>query len=565
MRRLGRLAVGVAIAASAAVAAWPAGAVAKAAQGPLDPALLLKPPTDAWPSYHGDYSGRHYSPLKQIDTANAHALTMAWFFRTTASTDNAIVGGAEVAAGQNAGRGGGAPSPTGPLVKAIPLMVNGILYFTGPNHIYAVDARTARMRWHYYWRGRTAIGNRGVAMYKDSILGVMPDNTVVALDADTGKERWTKKLTPPDVSNWSTSAPIVIRDHVIVGIGGDTPVGATRGFVESLDPETGASQWKWYVTPGPGEPGIETWPSPELSLKSAGAPWQPPTYDPESNLLYVPTGQPTPTYNGKSREGANLYTCAIVALNPDTGKMVWYYQTSPHETHDWDATEVTVLVDGAIDGKPRKLVAQANRNGYFFLLDRTNGQPIVVKPFALSNAYHGVDNGVLVPNPAKEGSPGGTLVFPTSDGAVNFPAQSYSPDTGLFYTNATDAGSIFYLSPDPADPTGLGRGQEWHGGTYRSRLIAIDYRTGDVKWRHDYPLNGWGSSQQPGVLSTGGGLVFSADPSGNLIAFDAANGRILWHAQLGSQITNAPQTYMLDGRQYVTVAAGDTLWAFYLQ
>ena len=547
------------------LAALPAAVLARAGQGPLDPSLLLKPPTDAWPSYHGDYTGRHYSPLQQIDVSNAHALTLAWHFRTTASTENAIVGGVAPPPGAaGAGRGGPAQA-TGPLIKAIPLMVNGILYFTGPNHIYAVDARTARLLWHYYWRGRTAIGNRGVAMYKNSIVALMPDNTVVSLDADTGKERWTKKLTPADVSNWSTSAPLVIRDHVIVGVGGDTPVGATRGFVESLDPETGESQWKWWVTPGPGEPGIETWPSPELSLKSAGAPWQPPTYDPDLNLLYVPTGQPTPTYNGKSREGANLYTCSIVALNPDTGKMAWYYQTSPHETHDWDATEVTILVDGTIGGKPRKLLAQANRNGWYFLLDRTNGQPIVVKPFAMTNAYHGVDNGVLVPNAAKEGSPGGTLVFPTSDGAVNFPAQSYSPDTGLFYTNATDAGSIFYLSPDPSDPTGLGRGQEWHGGTYQSRLLAIDYRTGDVKWQHKYPLNGWGSSQQPGVLSTGGGLVFTGDPSGDFIAFDARSGKILWHAPLGSQITNGPQTWMLDGRQYVTVAAGDTLWAFYLQ
>jgi acido-empty-quinoprotein group A len=535
-----------------------------AAQGPLDPSLLLKPPADAWASYHGDYTGRHYSPLKQIDTSNAKALSMAWFYRTTASTDNAIVGGTPLPPGAP-GAGGGTPLTTGPLVKAIPLMVNGILYFTGPNHVYAVDARTARLRWHYYWRGRTAIGNRGVAMYKNSIYALMPDNTVVALDADTGKERWTRKLTGPDVSNWSTSAPIVIGNHLIVGIGGDTPVGATRGFVESLDPETGASQWKWWVTPGAGEPGIETWPNPELSLKSSGAPWQPPTYDPDLKLLYVPTGQPTPTYNGKSREGANLYTCSIVALNVETGKMAWYYQTSPHETHDWDATEVTILIDGTIDGRPRRLLAQANRNGYFFLLDRTDGKPIVVKPFALSNSYHGVDNGVLVPNPAKEGSPGGTLVFPTSDGAVNFPAQAYSPDTGLFYTNATDSGSIFYLSPDPSDPTGLGRGQEWHGGTYLSRLLAIDYRTGDVKWQHTYPLNGWGSSQQPGVLATGGGLVFTGDPSGNFVAFDASTGRILWHAQLGSQITNGPQTYVLDGRQYVTVAAGDTLWAFYLQ
>ncbi|HEX6464548.1 MAG TPA: acido-empty-quinoprotein group A [Vicinamibacterales bacterium] len=532
-------------------------------QGPLDPSVLLKPPVDAWPTYHGDYSGKHYSTLKQINLSNVRSLSLAWIYRTTASTDGAIVSGAPVNA--PAGFGGPPPTGTGPAIKAMPLLVNGVLYFTAPNHIYAVDARTARLRWHYVWRGRSAIGNRGVGMYGNSVFAVMPDNTVVSLEADTGKERWAKKLTPPDVSNWSTVAPIVIRNHVIVGIGGDTPVGATRGFVESLDPETGASQWKWWTTPNPGETGFETWPSEEAAMRSAGAPWQPATYDPDLNLLIVPTGQPTPTYNGKSRPGANLYTCSIVALNPDTGKLVWYYQTSPHDTHDWDATEVPILVDATLDERPRKLIAQANRNGYYFLLDRTNGTPIVVKPFSRSNSYLGVKNGVLVPNPEKEGSPGGTLVFPTSDGAVNYPMQAYSPDTRLFYTNATEAGSIFYLSPDPSDPTGLGRGQEWHGGMYESRLVAMDVLTGDVKWQHAYPLNGWGGGTSPGVLTTAGGLLFTGDPSGDLIAFDATSGEILWHAQLGTALTNTPQTYMLDGHQYVTVAAGDTLWAFYLQ
>ena len=530
------------------------------AQGALDPALLLKPPTDAWPSYHGDYTGRHYSPLTQVNGTNVKNLSLAWLHRTTAATDaTTIMGGAP------AGAGGPAPAAGAPVVKAMPLMVNGMLYFTVPNHVYAIEARTGRMLWHYVWRGRSAIGNRGVGMYGNWLFVVMPDNTVVSLDATTGKERWTRKLSGDGVSNWSTSAPLVIRNHVLVGIGGDTPVGPTQGFMESLDPETGASQWKWATTPGPGEPGIDTWPNAELAARSSGAPWQPPTYDPELNLVYVPTGQPTPTYNGKSREGANLYTCSIVALNADTGKMAWYYQTSPHDTHDWDATEVTILVDGTINGQPRKLLAQANRNGYFFLLDRTNGKSLVVKPFALSNAYLGTDNGQLIPNPAKEGSPGGTLVFPTSDGAVNFPAQAFNPETGLFYTNASDEGSIFYLSPDPNDPTGLGRGSEWHGGMFESRMTAIDFKTGEPKWVHKYAQGGWGSSQQPGVLTTGGGLVFSGDPSGNFIAFDATTGKILWHAQLGAQLTNSPETYLLDGHQYVLVAAAETLFAFYLQ
>ena len=285
---------------------------------------------------------------------------------------------------------------------------------------------------------------------------------------------------------------------------------------------------------GPASRASRPWPNAEASLKSAGAPWQPPTYDPELNLLYVPTGQATPTYNGKSREGANLYTCSIVALNADTGKMAWYYQTSPHDTHDWDATEVAILVDGTIDGQPRKLLAQANRNGYFFLLDRTNGKAVVVKPFALSNSYLGVDNGMLVPNPAKEGSPGGTLVFPTSDGAVNFPGAVVQPRHRpvLHQRHRRRQHLLSLARSDRSDR--LGRGQEWHGGLFDSRLMAIDYRTGDGRsGSTSTRSNGWGSSQQPGVLTTGGGLLFSGDPSGNLIAFDAATGEILWHAQLG--------------------------------
>jgi alcohol dehydrogenase (cytochrome c) len=535
-----------------------------AAQGPLDPAKLLEPPTDAWPSYHGDYTGRHYSPLDQVNVENAKNLSLAWLYRTTGSSQGAILGGlSNPPAGGRGGAATATATPPPPVIKAMPLMVDGILYLSTPNHVFAIDARTGQQIWHYVWRGRPAIGNRGVAMLGRALFVVMPDNSVVSLDAATGRERWSRKVTPQDSTNWSTSAPLVIRDHVIVGIGGDS--GGSRGFLEALDPETGDTQWRWNATPGPGEPGIETWPTPEAAAVGAGAPWQPPTYDPELNLLYVPTGQATPTYNGKGREGANLYTCSVVALNPETGRMVWHYQFSPHDTHDWDATEVTILIDGTIDGSPRKLLAQANRNGYFFVLDRTNGEPMVVKPFAWSNSYFGPDNGRLTPNPAKEPSPGGSLVAPTSDGATNFPNQAYSPQTGLFYTNATDGMSIFYLERDPSHPTGYGRASEWHSDHFESRLMAIDYRTGDTKWSHTYQQRGWGSSQQPGVLATGGGLVLSADPSGNFIAFDAEHGRILWHASLGAQITNGPITYLLDDRQYVVVAAQETLFAFYLQ
>jgi acido-empty-quinoprotein group A len=511
----------------------------------LDPASMLAPMGESWPTYHGDYSGKHFSTLKQVTVANVKNLSLAWVFRTTGSTQGA----------------GAAPAPT---IKAIPLMVNGVLYVSTPNHVFAVDAQTGEQIWHYVWPGSNAIGNRGVGMFGNWLYVATPDNSIVSLDANTGRERWNKKMVPETAINFSTSAPVVIRNHIIVGIGGDG--GGSQSFLESLDPETGTSQWKWLTTPGRGEPGVETWPSPEIAALSAGAPWQPPTYDPSLNLLYVTTGQPTPTYNGKGREGDNLYTCSVVALNPDTGKMAWYYQFSPHDTHDWDATQVPMLIDGTIDGQPRKLLALANRNGYFFLLDRTNGKNLVIAPFAASNSYLGIDNGRLVPNPAKEGSPGGSLVFPDSDGAANYPSPSFSPDTGLFYVNATDAASIFYLAKDPTHPTGFGRDSEWHTGLFTSRLIALEYRTGRIRWQQKYPETaGFWSSTHPGVLTTAGGLLFSGDPSGNFIAFAAATGKPLWHARLGTSLTNTPQTFALDGRQYVVVAAGDSLFGFALQ
>jgi len=489
---------------------------------------------DSWPTYHGDFSGRHFSALKQITTGNVKSLSLAWVFR---------------------------PAGSAAAIKAIPLMANGVLYVSTPNHVFAVDARTGEQIWHYVWTGHDAIGNRGVGMFGDWLYVATPDNSIISLDARTGKPRWNKKMVPAAAVNFTSSAPVVIRNHVIVGIGGDG--GGSQSFLESLDPETGASQWKWRTTPGKGEPGIETWPSAEVAARSAGAPWQPPTYDPALNLLYVTTGQPTPTYNGKGRAGDNLYTCSVVALNPDTGQMAWSYQFSPHDTHDWDATQVPVLFDAVYEGQPRKLLALANRNGYFFLLDRTTGKNLVLAKFAASNAYLGVENGRLVPNPAKEPSPGGTLVFPDSDGAANYPAPSFSPDTGLFYVNATDAASIFYLAKDATHPTGFGRDSEWHLG---SRLAAIEYGTGRIRWQQKYPETaGFWSSTHPGILTTAGGLLFSGDPSGNFIAFDAAAGKPLWHARLGAPLTNTPQTFALDGRQYVVVAAGDALFGFALQ
>jgi acido-empty-quinoprotein group A len=520
-----------------------------------------KPAIDSWPTYHGDYSGRHFTTLKQINMTNVKGLSLAWVYRLNTSMQGAIVGGTPAPPAPP--RPGGARVAS---IKSVPLAVNGVLYFSTPGNAYAVDARTGKEIWHYLWQGRSAIGNRGMGMYGDWLFMETPDNNIVSLDAKTGKERWHKALASDKAANFSTSAPLIIRNHVIIGVGGDS--GRNPTWLESRDPETGELQWKWNATPSKGEPGMETWPTEKASSLGAGAPWQQPTYDPELNLIYVTTGNPTPSYNGRSREGANLYTCSVIAMNPDTGKMVWYYQFSPHDTHDWDSTETPVLIDDVVDGKPRKLLATTQRNGYYFLLDRTTGKSLLVKPFLDTvNGYKGVDaNGVLIPDKDNEPSQGGVLISPDSDGATNYPAPSFDHNTGLFYFNATKSFSIFYSLPDASDPTGFTRGMEYHNGLFDSELQAIDYKTGIVKWRHPYhEIIGFPGATYPGMLSTDSGLLFTGDPSGDFIAYDAKTGKSLWHALLGSTVSNTPETFMMDGKQYVVVGSGENLFAFYLQ
>jgi alcohol dehydrogenase (cytochrome c) len=523
--------------------------------------LAAQSATYGWPTYHGDFTGRHYSRDTQITTANVHNLTLAWVHRASGSERGAIIGGAAPEAAPS-GRGGATPSVT---IKSAVILDDGVLYFSSPNNVFAMDARTGKTVWHYLWRGRGAIGNRGVGIYEDWLYVETPDNHIVSLDRRTGKQRWSQPIAPEGAANFSTSAPVAIGNHIIVGVGGDA--GRNNDWVEAMDPATGAVQWKWMVTPSPGEPGFDTWPNAHAAAIGAGGPWQPVTFDPALNLIYVTTGNPTPSYNGLGREGANLYTCSVVALNPDTGKMAWYYQVSPHDTHDWDATETPVLIDATYQGQPRQLLALAERNGYYFLLDRTNGKPLTAtKLVSTADGYTGLDaKGVLIPDTKREGSVGGTLASPDSDGVTNYPAPSYDPQTGLFYVNVTSSYSLYYHSPDPSDPTGF-RGSEYHLGVFDSALLALHLDSGTVAWRHDYPQEaGFASSTHPGILTTAGGVLFTGDPSGNFVARDARTGQDLWHADLGSGITNNPETYRLDGRQYILIAAGDSLFAFTLQ
>jgi alcohol dehydrogenase (cytochrome c) len=525
------------------------------AQGPLDPALLRKPATDAWPTYHGDYSGRHYSTLRQINDLNVNRLTLAWQYRMNTSIAGAIVGG----------DGPDAP-PTGaggfgnPTIKSIPLMVNGILYFTAPDHAFAVDARTGREIWHYYWKtlGGIHIGSRGFGMSGNWLYFETPDCYIVSLDATTGKERWHHQIADVKQEYFCTPAPTVIGNHVLVGMGGDSL--DVPGWLESRDPETGAIQWKWNATPRPGEPGSETWPDKYSMEHGGGMPWQPPTYDPELNLLYVPTGNPNPVMAAQSRPGSNLYTASIVALNPDTGKMAWWFQVSPHDTHDWDGTQVPVLFDAVINGQPRKLIAQASRNGYYFVLDRATGKAVTTKMISdYANWYVGVDTkGEPVRNPDKDPKVDGVLVSPGSGGFTNWPPPSYSPDSGMFYVGTNDTFSMFYLTDTDDHPQGYGAAER-NAGNAGSLLRAMDAKTGKTIWKR--PTN----VGAQGLLSTAGNLLFGGDGNGNFIAFNARTGRPLWHAGLNVNHSNGPSTWTLDGKQYVIVGAGDTLYAFVLQ
>ncbi len=511
----------------------------------LDPAALtlFRQPPDIWPTYNGDYSGRRYSVLHQIDQSNVGRLKIEWMYH--------------VPVGPQRGVGG-------PTIKSTPLMVGGVLYFTIPDHIFAVNARTGEQIWQYGFedKGGHLVGQRGVGMYRDWLFFVSPDGWFISLEARTGKERWRKKIADEKLQYFTTMAPLVVKNHILIGVGGDAM--DVRGYLESRDPETGDLQWRWYTTPEKmGDPGSETWPNEDAMHHGGGMTWMPGTYDPELNLLYWGTGNANPVFAGQSRKGANLWTASIVALNPDTGKLVWYFQASPHDTHDWDNVETPVLFDATIDGRPRKLLAQAARAGWFFVLDRTDGTNLVSKPFAgTGNWAMGVDaKGQPIPNPAKEPKVDGSMIDMPAMGATNWPPPSYDPETGLFYFNASLGYGLAYLYDTSDHPEGYAGGG---GGNFdvHSSLMAMDVRTGAVRWKHEHGPEGRGG-MSGGVLTTAGKLLFTGD-SGELVAFDPADGKPLWYQRLLQPVSNGPSTYMLDGRQYLIVGAGDTLYALRL-
>jgi len=536
----------------------------------VDPAALLKPLGEQWTSYSGDYTGRRYSSLTQINQSTVKNLSLAWTVRLAGGAPAGGPPAAGAAPVMVGGEGSGDVVVGGNItIKGSILAVNGVLYVTAPDNVWALDAHDGHTLWRYFWKtkGGTHIGNRGAAMWNNYLFFVTPDDYFVSLDARTGKERWHKEIASFAQQYFLTSAPMVVGNHVMVGTGNDLD---SPGFLQSFDPETGELQWKFYTVPmNPGDPGLETWKNLDAARHGGGHPWLPGVYDPTTHLYIFGTGNPTPAYMSKPRGDGldNLFTCAIVAVNVDSGKMAWYYQTSPHDTHDWDSAQTPVLVDGDFRGSgPRNMVLTASRNGYYFTLDRHTGERMVSTKFSETvNWAKGMnDRGQPVRDPKKDHDIGGALVSAANGGATNWPPPSYSPDTGLLYVPTAETYAMYYLSEtDPRGAMGLGGKDEISVGSMGTYITAIDYKTGRTVWRHKFRAAPGNNRSASGLLTTAGKLLFGGDVSGNIVAFDPADGNILWHSTVG-QVTNAPQTYLADGRQYLLVGVGDSLFAFAL-
>jgi alcohol dehydrogenase (cytochrome c) len=510
-----------------------------------------------WMTYGGGYDNQRYSGLRQIDRNNAKKLNQVWVVQ------NQVPGAWE----------------------SNPLVVDGIMYVTQrPNDVMALDAKTGRLFWIYHWAtdagARVCCGsnNRGVAILGDTLFMGTLDAHLIAIDAKTGKPLWNTVVGDFKSGYSITMAPLIVKDQVLVGVGGGEY--GIRGFVASFDPRSGKELWRFNVIPGPGEPGFETWSGDDWKT-GGGSIWTMGSYDPVLNLVYWGTGNPGPDWNPSQRPGDNLYTDSVVALDPDTGKLKWHFQFTPNDGNDYDSTRVPVLADMDWNGKPAKLMLFANRNGFFYVLDRVTGQFLQGTPFVKVNWASGLDkNG----RPILTALAPDTPVFPGNQGGTNWYPPAYSPRTGLFYFSAWEnyattyrreealyqPGRIFTggapggVSPTPGAPTlGIGRRgpiDYWTSEVGNGATVAMDPRTGKRAWSFfQYDIT------DAGMLTTASDLLFTGGREGYFYAFDAKNGQLLWKTNLGGSIVNAPITYEIDGKQYVSVIAGNILSTFALQ
>ena len=493
-----------------------------------------------WLTFSGDYTGQRHSPLTQITPRNVGSLSPQWTFQTGSYAR---------------GRG----------FETTPLAVDGVLYVTGSNnYAWAVDARTGRQFWEYrrtlptnLTYGALAPVNRGFAILGDLLYMTTLDAHLLALDRRTGGVVWDVRLADYRQGYAATLAPLVVDDQVIVGIGGGEY--ATRGFLDSYDAATGTRRWRLYTVPGPGEPGSDTWPNVEAAARGGGGTWMTGSYDPQLGLLYWGTGNPNPDIYSGNRQGDNLYTASLLAIDAKTGTMRWHFQFSPHDTHDWDANHVPVLADVTIRDKLRQVVMVANRNGFFYVIDRVTGELLLGKPFTATTWARELD---AKGRPIVLNADGSSGCLPDQWGGTNFNPPAFNPKLQLFFVNARET-CARYLAQEPQYVPGeiTPGGVTWIDRDKQyGALRALDARTGELKWEFRYP-----QANLAGVMSTASGLVFSGDQEGNFIAFDAASGKQLWHYQTGTSIWGAaPMTYMLDGRQQVLIASGAALISFAL-
>ena len=501
-----------------------AGAVASGAAQVSDQDLLKPSPQD-WVMYSGTYNAQRHSLLKQITPANVANLQAKWVYHMNQQE----------------------------AIQAVPIVHQGVMYVSQFNRIDAIDARSGSIVWQYQRPPLTRGAQRGTAIYNNKLFVTAADGALVAIDARTGHTVWETKVAAP----WRLAgqAPLVAKGKVIVS--GNTP----SGFIQAYDAETGKFLWIWNAVPQKaGDPGSETWAGD--SFKVGGAPvWVSGSYDPDQNVIFYGTGQPGAQWTGEVREGDNLYSNSIVALDVDTGKIKWHFQNTPHDVHDWDSLEMPVLIDANFRGQPRKLLIQANRNGFYYVLDRTNGKFLLGTPFVSkvdwASGLSPEGRPILVPghDPTVEGS----HTCPSTAGATNWPSPAYNPDLNYFYlvaqegcglvlrtTDRPNAGGGYLESPKPEE-------------AWQLFVRAIDATTGKKIWDYEQISS---FHYGPGVLSTAGGIVFAGEHKGQVTALDARNGKVMWHFSTGDLITSSPISYAIDGQQYVAISSGTNIFSF---
>ena len=493
-----------------------------------------------WPSYNGRPDGNRYTTLDQINKSNVARLGPKWVFNL----------------------------PNTSRLQTTPVVADGIMYVTAVNECYALDAGTGRQIWRYqHPRTRGTVGdqggvNRGVGVAGDRVFMVTDAAHIIAIHRFTGERLWDTEMADYKQNYAATSAPLPMGNLVVSGVTGGEH--GAKGFVAAFDQATGKEVWRLWAVPNPGDPGSETWQGKDMP-HGGGPTWFTGTYDPQLDIIYWPTGNPGAEYNGDNRLGDNLYSDCILAIDAKTGKLKWHYQTTPHDLWDWDATETPMLIDANWHGQPRKLLVQANRNGFFYVLDRTNGKFLLGKAFVNNITWASgiAPDGRPIKVPGQEPSAAGTKVCPSQDGATNWFSPSYNPATGMYYVQTFTKCSV-YTKRDPGE---WEPGKSYLGGSQRNApdekpvaaLKAIDLQTGDVKWElpEPGPANSWG-----GTLATSTGLVIVGEEGGSLMAVDAVNGKPLWSFAANQIWKASPMTYRFDGRQYLAVASGSNIIAF---